>query len=154
MTKKLPVETLCLVFKELIGQEDLKSIKTLFSCLLVNRLWCQAAVPILWRDPWKLFTIWCDYQHQTRYRALFRTLTLFLTDNALEQLRKFGIDHLKDPPKYSFRSNPRRKAVFSISPLFNYPSFCKNLSTYHINDMMNHVRTRKYGSYKFILIKE
>jgi len=81
-------------------------------------------------------------------------LTLFLTDNALEQLRKFGIDHLKDPPKYSFRSNPRRKAVFSISPLFNYPSFCKNLSTYHINDMMNHVRTRKYGSYKFILIKE
>ncbi|CAG8545257.1 23009_t:CDS:2 [Cetraspora pellucida] len=27
--------------------------KSLISCLLVNRLWCEIAVPIIWRNPWR-----------------------------------------------------------------------------------------------------
>ncbi|EXX78307.1 hypothetical protein RirG_016160 [Rhizophagus irregularis DAOM 197198w] len=40
-------DILFLIFEEL--QNDPKS---LFSCLMVNRLWCETAVPILWRYPW------------------------------------------------------------------------------------------------------
>src|SRR5581483_4645807 len=25
--------------------------KTLYSCILVNRLWCRLAIPLLWEDP-------------------------------------------------------------------------------------------------------
>src|SRR5436305_7414901 len=31
------------------------SKQSLHSCLLVNRLWCSVAIPILWRDPWIFF---------------------------------------------------------------------------------------------------
>ncbi|EXX68272.1 hypothetical protein RirG_106740 [Rhizophagus irregularis DAOM 197198w] len=40
-------DVLLLIFEEL--QDDSKS---LFSCLMVNRLWCEVAVPVLWRNPW------------------------------------------------------------------------------------------------------
>ena len=34
--------------------EELKDDKqTLFSCILVNKTWCETIIPILWRDPWK-----------------------------------------------------------------------------------------------------
>jgi len=44
---KLNKDILFLLFEEL--HDDSKS---LFSCLLVNRLWCETVIPILWRDPW------------------------------------------------------------------------------------------------------
>ncbi|EXX60689.1 hypothetical protein RirG_177660 [Rhizophagus irregularis DAOM 197198w] len=44
---KLSKDILFLIFEEL--QDDSKS---LFSCLMVNRFWCETAVPVLWRDPW------------------------------------------------------------------------------------------------------
>ncbi|RGB30446.1 hypothetical protein C1646_671683 [Rhizophagus diaphanus] len=28
--------------------------KTLHSCILVNRLWCQLAIPLLWEDPFSI----------------------------------------------------------------------------------------------------
>uniref|UniRef100_U9SLE1 Uncharacterized protein n=1 Tax=Rhizophagus irregularis (strain DAOM 181602 / DAOM 197198 / MUCL 43194) TaxID=747089 RepID=U9SLE1_RHIID len=44
---KLNKDILFLIFEEL--REDSKS---LFSCLMINRLWCETAIPILWRNPW------------------------------------------------------------------------------------------------------
>ncbi|EXX63403.1 hypothetical protein RirG_152670 [Rhizophagus irregularis DAOM 197198w] len=44
---KLNKDILFLLFEEL--QDDSKS---LFSCLMVNRLWCETVIPILWRNPW------------------------------------------------------------------------------------------------------
>jgi hypothetical protein len=29
-------------------------ISTLHSCILVNRLWCRLAIPLLWEDPFSL----------------------------------------------------------------------------------------------------
>ena len=28
--------------------------KTLHSCILVNRLWCSLAIPLLWEDPFSI----------------------------------------------------------------------------------------------------
>ena len=44
---KLNNDILFMIFEEL--QDDSKS---LFSCLLVNRIWCETAIPVLWRNPW------------------------------------------------------------------------------------------------------
>src|SRR3954453_510216 len=48
MASKLLTETLTQILSEL-------ELDDLFSCALVNREWCQIAVPILWSDPWKKF---------------------------------------------------------------------------------------------------
>ncbi|RGB38405.1 hypothetical protein C1646_755735 [Rhizophagus diaphanus] len=29
--------------------------KTLHSCILVNRLWCRLAIPLLWEDPFSIY---------------------------------------------------------------------------------------------------
>ncbi|KAF0399375.1 ATP-binding cassette, subfamily B MDR/TAP, member 1 [Gigaspora margarita] len=44
----LPNECLLEIFNNLRNH-----YRTLFSCLLVNRLWCTIIVPILWRNPTK-----------------------------------------------------------------------------------------------------
>ncbi|CAG8694481.1 14391_t:CDS:1, partial [Rhizophagus irregularis] len=43
---KLNKDILFLIFEEL--QVD---SKTLFSCLMVNKIWCETVTPILWRNP-------------------------------------------------------------------------------------------------------
>src|SRR3954470_22372049 len=43
---KLNKDVLFLILEEF--QDD---IKTLYSCLFVNRTWCQTTVPILWKTP-------------------------------------------------------------------------------------------------------
>ena len=44
---RLNKDILFLIFEEL--QDDSKS---LFSCLMVNRLWCETVIPVSWRNPW------------------------------------------------------------------------------------------------------
>src|SRR5204863_1384149 len=54
---------------------------TLYSCLLVNRLWCKISVRILWRDIWNYNTLIACLPNETK-EILFRnkiitsTLTL------------------------------------------------------------------------------
>src|SRR5205814_8120500 len=75
---KLNKDVLFLLFEEL--QDDSKS---LFSCLLVNKLWCETVVPILWRNPW------C-YYYNTR-SSLYYIITFYLPDNVKEFLTRQGI---------------------------------------------------------------
>ncbi|PKY60688.1 hypothetical protein RhiirA4_484661 [Rhizophagus irregularis] len=46
---QLSEDILYLIFKILKDDK-----RTLYSCLLTNRTWCRTAVPILWKNPWKL----------------------------------------------------------------------------------------------------
>ena len=74
---------------------------TLYSCLLVNRIWCNISVRILWR-------IIRDYN----------VLITCVPDESKEILYKNEI-------------------IFSTSstskpPIFNYASFCKYISVYHV----------------------
>ncbi|GET60610.1 uncharacterized protein OCT59_008411 [Rhizophagus irregularis] len=34
---------------------------TLHSCILVNRLWCRLAIPLLWEDPFSFRTVICNF---------------------------------------------------------------------------------------------
>ena len=78
---------------------------TLFSCLIVSRLWCEVAVEILWRNG-------------LRYEAKsYITLVACLPRESIETLHGNGI----------FIQAPTSKP-----PMFNYAAFCKSLSIYAI----------------------
>ncbi|CAB4491982.1 unnamed protein product [Rhizophagus irregularis] len=54
-TLALPVECLTIIFENLsyekLGVKNY-SFTILHSCILVNKIWCATAIPILWRNPW------------------------------------------------------------------------------------------------------
>src|SRR5436305_203639 len=78
---------------------------TLRSCLLVNHLWCEIAVRILWRNSLK-------YNAKT-----YNTLIACLPNESKEILHNSGIII---------------PTLTSEPPMFNYATFCKNLSIYNI----------------------
>src|SRR5580765_1002388 len=82
---------------------------TLHSCLLVNRLWCEISVRILWRDIWNLrYSV--TGKHQLKVAsATLSTLIACLPNESKEFLHKNEI----------FISTPTSKP-----PLFNYAAFC------------------------------
>ena len=98
---QLPVDCLNEIFEYLENENE-----TLRSCLLVNRLWCEVAVRILWRNV-------------LSYRpSNFRTLIACLPNESKEILHKNGITIL---------------APTSKPPMFNYASFCKVLLIGRVN---------------------
>src|SRR5436853_195598 len=101
---------------------------TLYSCLIVNRLWCEVAVRILWRNGLK-------YKPKT-----IITLIACLPKKSIEILHDNGI--IPTPT-----SNP---------PMFNYAAFCKNLSIdiiqYNVKWLLK--RTKKTEDKVRILLQE
>src|SRR6266516_4824181 len=97
---------------------------TLHSCLLVNRLWCESSVSILWRDIWS-FISFLPYQEQLQARlAILSTLIACLPSESKELLHKNEI----------FISTPTSKPL-----LFNYAAFCKVLSVNVISRIIHEV---------------
>uniref|UniRef100_U9T5V4 F-box domain-containing protein n=1 Tax=Rhizophagus irregularis (strain DAOM 181602 / DAOM 197198 / MUCL 43194) TaxID=747089 RepID=U9T5V4_RHIID len=76
---KLNKDILFLIFEEL--QDDSKS---LFSCLMVNRTWCEIVIPILWRNPWCY-----DIKYYNK-SYLFAIIVSYLSDDIKESLTKQG----------------------------------------------------------------
>ncbi|PKK75190.1 hypothetical protein RhiirC2_846201 [Rhizophagus irregularis] len=105
---KLNKDILFLISEEL-GQDDSKS---LFSCLMVNRLWCETVIPILWRNPW------CYDINYSNKNYLFKIIASYLSDDIKEFLTGQGIQL----PLVSFQSL-----------LFDYLSFCRSININIIN---------------------
>src|SRR6266542_5809674 len=123
---KFTSDCLYLIFKELK-----KDIKSLHSCLLVNRLWCETVVPILWRNPWKVYElVEFTKKDQNFIRALYKVLILLLPPESKEILIDSGIDLFHT----SFKK-----------PLFNYVCFTKSLSIYAINHTTQKLMESKYN---------
>src|SRR2546430_8859637 len=81
---------------------------TLHSCILVNRLWCRLAIPLLWEDP---------FSNPTKNYHFIEIYLCDLNKGDKTKLNEDGID-----------SN-----LFPSNTLFNYPSFIKYLdSTWRI----------------------
>src|SRR5215469_13972057 len=105
---KLNKDILYLIFEEL--QDD---PKTLFSCLMVNRLWYETVVPVLWKNPW-------NYDIKYYKSSLYDVIACYLTDDVKEFLTRQGI-HL---PQISHNSL-----------LFDYLSLCRSLNVSVIDDI-------------------
>src|ERR1700722_1093220 len=99
---KLNKDILFLIFEEL--QDDSKS---LFSCLMVNRLWCETVIPILWRNPWRYGI---KYDNKS---YLFITIAHYLPDDIKEFITRQGI---------------QLPSISHQSLLFDYLSFCRSIN--------------------------
>ncbi|CAB4429410.1 unnamed protein product [Rhizophagus irregularis] len=91
---RLPADCLTEIF------EHLDDKNSLYSCLLVNRLWCKISVGFYWRDMENYST------------SNFNTLISCLPNESKEILSENKI----------IISTP------TLNPMFNYASFCKVLS--------------------------
>ncbi|RGB41751.1 hypothetical protein C1646_662846 [Rhizophagus diaphanus] len=82
-------------------------ISTLHSCILVNRLWCRLAIPLLWEDP---------FSFRTRNYNVIEIYLDNLNDDFKTKLDKYKINDNSLPS----------------NTLFNYPKFLKYLSIFGI----------------------
>ncbi|GBC05289.1 hypothetical protein RclHR1_06150015 [Rhizophagus clarus] len=92
-------------------QDDSKS---LYSCLLINRTWCETTVPILWKFPGR-------YVLNNSNNKLFNVILL--------QLSEKSRDNLKNVVNNIFTESFR-------PPLFNYIKFWRHLNLRLIESMM------------------
>ncbi|GES75029.1 hypothetical protein GLOIN_2v1881853 [Rhizophagus clarus] len=101
---------------------------TLHSCILVNRLWCNLAIPLLWENPFSIST--------ENYDFIKIYLNNYLNDDDLKT--KFN----------------EYKTIYNLSPsntLFNYPRFLKYLNTFEIiSCIKSWSRSLKHEKPKFI----
>ncbi|GBB86476.1 hypothetical protein RclHR1_12900003 [Rhizophagus clarus] len=111
---KLNKDILTMVFYEIFHEYDYNS---LFSCLLVNKSWCETVVPILWRNPWR-------YQmKEYQKRSLFNIILTFLSDESKEFLKNQKIEIIKKSTK---------KFMF-----FDYLTYCRYMINYNLYDIIN-----------------
>jgi len=108
-------EILSEIFQFLYLKEEYEI--NLFNCVLVNRYWCRAAIPVLWSDPFRFF----DYKKSLD--GLISIYMACLTKKERRSLKKQGIEV---PLKVK-------------SPSFDYISFLKNLNYYGLISSLFHL---------------
>src|SRR3954464_7057123 len=89
----------------------------LYSCLLVNRIWCEVIVPILWKIPGKIPLT------KKAKSILFNVILSHLSEDSRDILKKQGIDDL-----FTEAYRP---------PSFNYINFWRHLDLQLLEDMIN-----------------
>ncbi|RGB42627.1 hypothetical protein C1646_750666 [Rhizophagus diaphanus] len=110
---KLNRDIIFYIFQDLIDFTNMnlnnnkKYRKSLFYCLLVNKLWCEIMIPILWSSP---------YKYICKKELFFNIIISHLSDNSIILLK---YNHIIKP---SFKKQ-------KLS--FNYIKFCKNLNDIH-----------------------
>ncbi|GBC06277.1 hypothetical protein RclHR1_06730003 [Rhizophagus clarus] len=81
---------------------------TLHSCILVNRLWCRLAIPLLWENPFSI---------STKSSKNYNFIEVYL-------------HNLNDDVMTIFKNEYKINGdLFSSNTLFNYPNFIKYLNT-------------------------
>ncbi|POG65861.1 hypothetical protein GLOIN_2v1781227 [Rhizophagus irregularis DAOM 181602=DAOM 197198] len=100
------------ILPELLGeilQYFRQDYRILYSCILVNRLWCNSAIPLLWENPFSFM----------RPKNLhFIEIYLYdLNDDEKTKLIEYGMD----------------KNLFPSNTLFKYSSFIKHLNIHKIS---------------------
>ncbi|GBC07418.1 hypothetical protein RclHR1_07450006 [Rhizophagus clarus] len=105
-------DILFLICEELQGDS-----KSLFSCLMVNRLWCETMIPVLWRNPWSYKDI--NYGNKN---YLFIIISCYIYDNIEKFVTEKGI-------QLSSGSNQ--------SLTFDYLSFCRSINVKVINSIIS-----------------
>jgi hypothetical protein len=118
----LPTECLVEILK------ILSTDYTIYHCIFVNRAWCNAAIPLLWSDPWKhIFECYEEEDEDDELsEMLISTYISCLSEN----------DH-----NYLIDSGVILMDWMKRKPCFDYPAFLRNLN---FNDI-------SYSIEKFII---
>jgi hypothetical protein len=136
-------DILLYIFEELFDDKN-----SLYSCLRVNRLWCETSVSILWRDPWIFLNRTFSSKLKKRANVFFNIIFLNLSEESKNFLISKGIDIFKD-------------LSLQKRPLFNYISFIKYIKnqfcymTINGNNIYNIIFKNDYDkSQRFLLEQE
>src|ERR1700722_14056362 len=133
--KKLPGDCLHEIFKYLEGDKI-----TLYSCLLVNRLWCKVSVRFLWREVQNYETLITCFPNESK-EILYKNRILISIDAiikpplfnyagfckvlSINQI-KCQIDYLLEDKKFIYSKNPCKENTCilarEIYKLFTKPS--------------------------------
>ncbi|POG71922.1 hypothetical protein GLOIN_2v1774306 [Rhizophagus irregularis DAOM 181602=DAOM 197198] len=98
-----------------------KDISTLYSCILINRLWCRLAIPLLWEDPFpKKDPFSREYLKNQHFIEIYLSK---LNEDVKTKLYEYGVNN---------------NLISSNTLLFNYPSFIKYLN---IDKILSSIRT-------------
>src|SRR3954449_7774258 len=115
---KLSIDILSIIFEELEKENS-----TLYSCIFVNREWCQVGIPFLWKNPWKIFneTDWMNdnkYQDiEIRYKTLFRSFLTLMTKEQKGFLKSNGIEFSLENSK--LKNNKKVANIVNSNVLVN-----------------------------------
>ena len=96
-----------MIFKELQNDKN-----PLFSCLTVNKTWCETIIPILWRNPWK---------YLKGKKLLLNVIISHLSDESRDNLKSQGVN---------FLANSYQR------PLIDYISYCRHLNLNNLDKML------------------
>ncbi|CAG8591329.1 13301_t:CDS:1 [Acaulospora morrowiae] len=98
-------------------------LKTLHSCMFVNRQWCEIAVEIFWRNLWsyRYHVGFLDGAHYF-WKVVLRTLISCLPNESKDFLNANGVTI----PWSSYNR----------SPLYDYPSYCNSLDCFAVSNMI------------------
>ncbi|CAB4413104.1 unnamed protein product [Rhizophagus irregularis] len=100
--------------------EELKNDrKSLYSCLLINKTWCEMTVPILWKIPGLNYL---NYNNNKKIRLL-NVILLHLSEESRNILKDQGI-------KFFTTTKYQR-------PFFNYINFWRSLNLHLIEEILN-----------------
>ncbi|CAB5192185.1 unnamed protein product [Rhizophagus irregularis] len=91
-----------------------KDFSTLYSCILINRLWCRLAIPLLWENPFLK-----EYPENQHFIEIYLSK---LNEDVKTKLYEYGVNN---------------NLISSNTLLFNYPSFIKYLN---IDNILNSIR--------------
>ncbi|EXX55405.1 hypothetical protein GLOIN_2v1884052 [Rhizophagus irregularis DAOM 181602=DAOM 197198] len=105
-----------------------KDFSTLYSCILVNRLWCRLAIPLLWEDP---------FSAPTRNYHCIKTYSCFFSEDSKAKFNEYEIND----------------NLLISNTLFNYPSFIKYLDIDKICDSIKYWGGTLGDKYNFELGK-
>ncbi|EXX71631.1 uncharacterized protein OCT59_017123 [Rhizophagus irregularis] len=123
---KFNKDILFLIFEKL--QNNSKNSKFLFSCLMVNRIWCETMIPILWKNPWCYSINYCNKN------SLYSIITSYLSNDIIESLTKKEI------------------LISNQSLAFDYLSFCRSIDTKIIDVIISIGSSSEYD--QFLLQEE
>ncbi|CAG8742008.1 hypothetical protein GLOIN_2v1790183 [Rhizophagus irregularis DAOM 181602=DAOM 197198] len=117
----------------LVLEEVKKDKKSLYSCLFVNRVWCKATLPILWKNP----NLYCKSN-----KLFFNTLLLHLSEESKDNLKNHGIEPFKEiykRPLFHYIYFWKHLNLHSIDITFNSRTIMKNIGDFKWNIMRNEI---------------
>ncbi|GET66158.1 hypothetical protein GLOIN_2v1880335 [Rhizophagus irregularis DAOM 181602=DAOM 197198] len=128
---------------------------SLFSCLLVNRIWCRIVIPIIWKDPWFILSkINNEEIFFKNSKLLLNIILLHLSKESRNYLENQGINLFK---KLNFQKNTLLFDYLTFSKYIKHRIYFKNGSNiydeifhFYNNDQRNLIIQEIY---KIFMIK-
>ncbi|CAB5189569.1 hypothetical protein RhiirA5_422267 [Rhizophagus irregularis] len=122
MTSELNYDCLQNIFKifEYNNDQDI-----LFKCILVNRSWCESAIPYLWKDPFSIVR-----KRENSRKLLTTIISMFPFDKIIEEklkLYEYELIHLNY--KQSFYNYLNFCRIFKFAEFYGFVDKCAHAVT-------------------------